>query len=1095
MRLFHSRQRSVAELVAKSAAFVSVITVLLCGQPASAQTDPLGLANNYFVTGDYVVGGVGLRGLGVNGYATGTINIPDPVQPNATAVPEGADIVEAFLYWQTVESSQSSFAGQQGFFNGYPITGVVLGNPNAPVSWSSGGCSGSSNGAKTMRTYRAGVRPYLKVDSKGVVLANGSYVVSLVDSGSSGGGAPLTLGATLVIIYRVLSPTVPLSSVVLYDGAFAPSNASDTMSQTILGFYQPAANPVAKITHIVGNGQANKSQQVYLNGSLLSSLYQNQPPFPGKYNGSWDNPTWDVSQLLNAPPNQESETTSVVPSPSNGGCVSWGAVLFKTTAQDSDHDGLLDMWESAQGYTDVKDGSFVALPGASPNQRDIYVQLDYMCSIVNPNGTCDTTSGHSHLPLQQALTMTTNSFAAKGVNLHFDVKNAIQEEACSDDLASSPPKLCPYPNQEGVVSWRAGFTFLKNQPLNYPDEATCQANSNCTRRFQHGRKDSYHYAISGHSSGLADWSSQGGTLTSVAVSGASAPYTATFTTSTPHSLVSGNRVTVADAISNINLNGTYFVQSVTATTFSIQILGGPAGIYTQATDPNLSVSDDEAGTVSGMSDVGGQDSLMTLGGWGPDGETLPVQAGTLMHELGHSIALTHGGFYFDTPDSYVPTVEPNCKSNFQSVMNYMFQVDLVGPNGALDFSGQQLDTLNEAGLTGVPGVTIAGGTPTYSTTKWYSPIAPNGVGTAATHHCDGTPLLATDPPMYRLEGPTTPITWFNGWDINFDGLQNNGTGSATFLRGYNDWGNVDLRQIGATGSTTVAGGVLYGGSGGVLYGGSGGVLYGGSGGVLYGGSGGVLYGGSGGVLYGGSGGESHGEITHQVANSVVRPPRNLTAILTTSSFVQLNWTASSFGQTYAYRIYRSVNGAPFGSSPYATVTAPVTTYTDQNVASCTTYTYIATAVLADGRESVSSNAVSKTLPCIFIGFQSPLATAGETSYSGQLALSKGVAIKWQLTDLNGTYISTLNLNTLGKRFTGQPTANGKCPLPNVVPLGLDQPPLYSPASGANGGTFEYDTKKNQFVFTWNTATASAGCYVIELDLADGQVKRTSLKLQ
>jgi len=54
---------------------------------------------------------------------------------------------------------------------------------------------------------------------------------------------------------------------------------------------------VAKFTHIVANGQANKSQQVYLNNASqpLPSLYGSLPPFPGIY-GSWDNPTWVLSR-------------------------------------------------------------------------------------------------------------------------------------------------------------------------------------------------------------------------------------------------------------------------------------------------------------------------------------------------------------------------------------------------------------------------------------------------------------------------------------------------------------------------------------------------------------------------------------------------------------------------------------------------------------------------------------------------------------------------------------------------------------------------------------------------------------------------------
>ena len=92
-----------------------------------------------------------------------------------------------------------------------------------------------------------------------------------------------------------------------------------------------------------------------------------------------------------------------------------------------------------------------------------------------------------------------------------------------------------------------------------------------------------------------------------------------------------------------------------------------------------------------------------------------------MHELGHSLGLTHGGLYYDTPGTYVPTLEPNCKPNYQSVMSYQFQVDLLG-NGVLDYSGQQLSTLNENGLPS--GLTADGSAPAYSTTKWYSPVPP-----------------------------------------------------------------------------------------------------------------------------------------------------------------------------------------------------------------------------------------------------------------------------------------------------------------------------------------------------------------------------------
>src|SRR3954468_23457995 len=68
-----------------------------------APPDALSFFKNYFITGDYVVAGVGLRGQGVNGVATGSIQV--------SGVPAGADIAAAFLYWQVVTKDDSSDSG------------------------------------------------------------------------------------------------------------------------------------------------------------------------------------------------------------------------------------------------------------------------------------------------------------------------------------------------------------------------------------------------------------------------------------------------------------------------------------------------------------------------------------------------------------------------------------------------------------------------------------------------------------------------------------------------------------------------------------------------------------------------------------------------------------------------------------------------------------------------------------------------------------------------------------------------------------------------------------------------------------------------
>jgi hypothetical protein len=517
-------------------------------------------------------------------------------------------------------------------------------------------------------------------------------------------------------------------------------------------------------------------------------------------------------------------------------------------------------------------------------------------------------------------------------------------------------------------------------------------------------------------------------------------------------------------------------------------------------------------SASGVSDVGGADSLITLGLWGPDGQTTQVQAGTFMHELGHSLALTHGGYFYDTPGSYVATVEPNCKPNHQSVMNYLFQVDLLGPNGVLDFSSQQLNTVDENSL-GFGITTTNVSAIAFTTTKWYDVNPPNGVGSPATRHCDGTPLPlppASDPnpTMYRYDGPTPapanssqtiPISWSAAsLDINFDGKK------STFpaLRGYNDWSNLDLRQISATGSD-IAGGLLINGGGLLINGG--GLLINGGGLLINGG--GLLINGGGLLINGG--GIGNGEISFQTANSVVRPARNLTSAVTPPPRkVQLNWTAPTFGQIKSYNIYRAVNGVPVAPR-YASVSgSPLgTSYLDSNVTCGPLYTYFVTAVLADGRESAPSNSVSQRAcppPYTFIGFFSPLSPAGDSSNSGTFNLSKSVTAKWTLQDSNGNYIGNLNANSLLALGPTKPLANGTCPLPSQVPVYLNYPGsypsgssiLYSPQSGAKGKSiFRIATSNNQFIFNWDTTSFLPGCYVLELDLDSGQVQRTTMKLQ
>ncbi len=276
-------------------------------QNAAAADPPLNFGNNFHTTGDYVVAGAyGLgASFGNDGFGTGTISIPDanPGIRGTTTVPRGANILAALLYWQTVEkvgvTPGQPGSGQNGFFGPvfnkvpqlYPISGVNLPS-HTNTSFSNGGCSGTSTG-KLVRTYRADVRGFLPLDANGNVLVDSADGVTFqVRLPNVGNNTPLTFGATLVLIYRVVSPNFPLNAITIYDGTFAPNATPNfTMSQPVQGFYQAANSPVSRLTHIVGAGKSNKFQAASLSGGKNgiqraaiahpSPDGNGQPAFPG----------------------------------------------------------------------------------------------------------------------------------------------------------------------------------------------------------------------------------------------------------------------------------------------------------------------------------------------------------------------------------------------------------------------------------------------------------------------------------------------------------------------------------------------------------------------------------------------------------------------------------------------------------------------------------------------------------------------------------------------------------------------------------------------------------------------------------------------
>ena len=155
---------------AKTSIVMLTLAFLTLFAPLGRSADALSYYKNYFVTGDYTVAGVGLRGTGVQGWATGTITIAGVpctsgvgatgFEPCGTTGAVASDIVAAYLYWQTEEETPAPSAAN-GYFDGHAIVGAVLGNPNNSACWSSGGTTGPSERVGTRLSRR---RPAIPED-------------------------------------------------------------------------------------------------------------------------------------------------------------------------------------------------------------------------------------------------------------------------------------------------------------------------------------------------------------------------------------------------------------------------------------------------------------------------------------------------------------------------------------------------------------------------------------------------------------------------------------------------------------------------------------------------------------------------------------------------------------------------------------------------------------------------------------------------------------------------------------------------------------------------------------------------------------------
>jgi hypothetical protein len=815
-----ARRLTVAILRRAVVCLLLVSTVALATPSRAAAADALPWFHTYTVPGGYAVGGVDLVPLSFgNGLRTRRIVM-------GNQVPANAEILAAFLYWETMwRGPDSTIQDLRRVvqFRGEEVTGIRT--TTQPLT---AGCRGIGNGEQ-ISMMRADVLRLLPLqldlngEPTGRRLVNDSdlaafglapHTVTLPDSGIFN-FAPQSAGASLLVIYQDPDQAAPLTTISVYDGMHIQSPGADT-DLTIRGLLDVVSGSPATLTFIGGSGFANLTERVWFGPSTNAlTRVDTGNPFPAGgllTDRAWSNPTFQIPATWTTgdggPFGEEvvARVTHQFPLLFYD-CLSTAAVIFSAHTEDGDGDGLPNLLETSQlvnpaglPYPDIQ------AMGAINGQRDLFVEIGAMWSegwSGMPSPTQDPVPGpHDHMPSAAVLKQVGDALRAapaghSPIAVHFDVGptlgplynaafpadnyfiegalarggETIQEVGCiempSPPMGSTPPP-CRFPGFRGVVSWPAGFQFLAMAPvaadggeLADPDTANwCASNTaaDCRRRFDLERHGIFHYLFYAHSRGVRK---------------SDLPCL-----SAPDPM--GNQTPVEY----------------------------PAGTTTcGALDDNLEYFIPKS--VSGVAELPGRFSMVSLGQWDEAVGTPNMQANTTLHEIGHTLDLWHGGgkpTFTMTAAGLQVFVQPQCKPNHLSIMSYMFQAtgvkDASGKARAR-FSAEWLNPLDEGALV----VSALGLSPDAPFTSWYAPKA-GSLGetlglTAATKHCDGTPLLPGDVETVRLDmsSGNAIIDWAAGGgpymvqDVNFDGRT---SGTPSVLTGHNDWDGIALDRL-ATG--------------------------------------------------------------------------------------------------------------------------------------------------------------------------------------------------------------------------------------------------------------------------------------------------------
>ena len=349
-----------AASVTRLLAFIALVLTVVGQQSGRAQSDPpdaLPYSLGYTVTGDFAIGGVDLvPSPQTNGFQTGTIHIGG--SGPARVVPKNAEILAAFLYWETLAQTPDELGGV--LFRGEPVTFIrtleqALTGVYAPC-WSSSG--------NTLFAMRADVLSLLPPQDDEAGNPTGRRLVDDADLNGLGhtfmlpergvgNQTPQSGGASLFVVYRNVEGSAALRRIVVYDGLHVQPEGATTR-QNLRGFLQSVPGE-ARVAQIISRGAGNPTDVVTITGANAATATTVGNQFAGSQSPnsdrSWANPITTVTASMpganGGEYGEQLTLTSRYTSASPYGCHTFSAIAFSTLVKDGDSDGLIDLLETA----------------------------------------------------------------------------------------------------------------------------------------------------------------------------------------------------------------------------------------------------------------------------------------------------------------------------------------------------------------------------------------------------------------------------------------------------------------------------------------------------------------------------------------------------------------------------------------------------------------------------------------------------------------------------------------------------------------------------------------------------------------------------